>query len=194
MSGVRFEYFTTRGLGRRGAYAVGFSLIEILLVVVIVMTLAALTISMVGRGKRVASGAVCLNNLRSISQGFAFFTIDHGGRYPDPAANNQPWEASIIGYLPPNNAGSNAYFKCPADGELFPVMGSSYDWRDTGVPNTTMAGSSIATIGRPSAVMVYDVLPGWHAPAKINVGTADGAVMMLSQDDWFHDLSTPIRP
>jgi competence protein ComGC len=183
------DYLSTRVVRRRG-----FSLIELLLVMLIIMTLLALMLSFVGKGKRIASGTVCLSNLRSISQAFAFFTVDHGGRYPDPAANNQPWEESVVPYFPPVTSGPSSFFKCPADGELFPVIGSSYDWRDTGIPSTTMAGRSVMDVTRPSAALVYDALPGWHAPGKINVGTADGSVMLISQDDWFHDLSTPIRP
>lgn len=83
-------------------------------------------------------------------------------------------------------------FACEADTELFPAVGSSYDWRDTGRPATTLAGKSTAEITRPDAVLVFEALPGWHARRKINVARVDGSATTMDDEACFRDLRQPI--
>lgn len=175
-----------------GAPRAGFSLVEILLVIVIMLTLVALLLSVIGQARNAASGTSCLVNLRSISQSFAFYTVDNVGCYPNPAASGQSWEQSISLYLPPTGGSGASFFKCPADQEVFPSLGSSYDWRDTGDPTTTLAGQSVAHVSRENAILAFDALPGWHAPQLINVTLMTGSSYAVRAEEWLKDLSSPV--
>ncbi len=158
------------------------------------MTLIALVASFLGQARNMAGGTTCLSNLRSLSQAFAFYTVDNTGHYPDPASNNMAWEQSISNFLPPPSTTSTAsVFHCPADQEIYPAVNSSYDWRDTGVPATTLAGRSVTDVTRENAILVFDVLPGWHAPKMINVSLMTGSAYSDTQSDWLGDLNTPLR-
>lgn len=60
----------------------GFSLVEILVVVAIVATLASLSIPVVGNMMEKAAMTADLNNLNQIGQGIASFVADNNGRIP----------------------------------------------------------------------------------------------------------------
>ena len=61
-------------------------------------------------------------------------------------------------------------FVCPADNELAPIVGSSYDWRDTADASTTLAGRVITDCGRPSLIIAFEAC---------QAGTRGGCSMWL---------------
>ncbi len=164
----------------------GFSVIELLVVIGIIAILIAIIVPVVSRARQSKRTVECLNNLRSIGAGFQAYALEHQGRLPDPETTEQSWEQLIT-------PTTGDHFHCPADSELFPVVGSSYDWRDTGKESTTMAGKSIADVRRSNAVLAMDALPGWHLKSKINVLRLDGSVETMDQQECFRDLATPVR-
>ena len=84
-------------------------------------------------------------------------------------------------------------FQCPADSDIFRLVGSSYDWRDTGpFPETTIAGKLAASNMRQNTVMAYDQLFGWHGKHVINVVRLDGSALPMSDDDFAKDLQQPV--
>ena len=123
--------------------------------------------------------AACSATLRQIASAFQLYAQDNKLRYPDPGLSNLSWEQMLARY-------HNAPFACPSDEEVFPALGSSYDWRDTG------DGRSVASISRPDAVLSFEALPGWHGTSRINVARVDGSVATLYEDECFQDLSQSI--
>ena len=180
--------------GAQVARRAGFSLLEILLVVVIILTLCSLLVASLGRARSATTKTICLTNLRSISQAFAFYTVDNAGSYPNPAASNTSWEAAISSYLPPPSSTNSPVFRCAADQEIYANVGSSYDWRDTGVTNTTLAGRNVSTLQRDNAILAFDMLPGWHEPKMMNVVLITGSASSVCQKEWFADFSSPLGP
>ena len=90
-------------------------------------------------------------------------------------------------------ASCRAHSRCQSDGGLYDQVKSSYDWRDTGDPRTTLAGKTLLDIHRSSAVFVFDALPDWHGKGMINIAQADGSTRAVTYDDCQKDLETPLN-
>ena len=162
----------------------GFTLVEVLVVIAIISLVIGLLLVALSRVRRSGHSVQCLANLQRIGQAFNQYTLDHGGRLPDPFANHTSWEGALAAYLP-----TPGVFRCPADQEVGPALGSSYDWRDTGDPATTLAGRYVTDVTRPAeVVLAFDALPGWHDRKKVNVVRLDGAALTLDQSAFFADL------
>ena len=166
----------------------GFTLIELLVVVTIVAVIGAIVVAAVGKGRNASQNIACLSNLHSIGLGLTSWAGDHSGQFPDPVALNQSWEQCLNTYV-----ASNQVFACPADSEIYPAVGSSYDWRDTGDPSTTLAGRSMVSVNRSNVVLAFESLPGWHMNGKMNAFCLDGSAHTLDQQRCLTDLQTPIR-
>jgi len=187
----------TRHLGRHlrarrrasggGGGTPAFTYVELLVALGIVSVLAALLIPVVGRMKASARGVRCASNLHQIALGFQHYAMNNGGRLPDPPAIDLPWERVLLPYVQ-----NTDLYKCPADDEIATSLGSSYDWRDTGDAQTTLAGAAI-TDGKPGTVLVYDVLPGWHAPGQMTAARVDGSAGMMNARDCLADIMMPLR-
>ena len=77
--------------------------------------------------------------------------------------------------------------RCPGDEEIYPAVGSSYDWRDTGNPDTTLAGRLI-TKARSDAVLAFETLPGWHNLRQMNAVRVDGSALVMESRECLKDL------
>lgn len=166
----------------------GFTLIETLVVVLILGVIAAIaTVSLSGSRRSVRSG-LCLSNLRQINSAFRQYAISNKHLLPDPAVSGISWPRAVQPYL-----SGQLSLNCPADTEVFPLTGISYDWRDTGEASTTMAGRAIDQGARTTAVLNFESLPGWHAARKINVARIDGSASTMDETACFKDLATPVR-
>lgn len=170
--------------GRRG----GFTLAEVLVVIGIIVVLMALLFPIFGQTRSAAQSVACLANLRQIHAGLLQYAADNGKRLPDPFVSQTSWEQSLRKYVTNTDA-----FRCKADGELYPAVGSSYDWRDTGRPETTMAGRMLTDCERGDAVLALEALPGWHAGGRINAVRMDGSAEPMDQDVCLGDLLLPVR-
>jgi len=60
----------------------GFTLVEVLIVITIVIVLAAISFSTTKHLRRSASSAVCVSKMNQIGNAFLIFAQDRGGRYP----------------------------------------------------------------------------------------------------------------
>ena len=172
---------------RRGAGR-AFSLLEVVVVIVILGVALAIFLPSLVQSRRSVQTGVCLSQLRSLGVGLRQYALANGGLLPDPAVTGVSWARSIQRHVTDQSA-----FVCPSDNEVAPVAGCSYDWRDTGDPATTMAGRSLDKVNRTNAVLVFDSLPDWHAPKKINIARLDGSSHTVDAAECFKDLLLPVR-
>ena len=171
--------------GRRPSQ-IGFTLVELLVVIAILAILLSLVLAALARARASASAVACCANLRQIGVALHVYAGDNAGRLPDPGESGISWETSIR-YCNLN------VLRCPADDEVFPAVGSSYDWRDTGDPDTTLAGRPI-TKARGDAVLAFETLPGWHNRKKMNAVRVDGSALIMEERDCLGDLQiSPLR-
>lgn len=150
--------------------------------------LVALLVPVIGKGRASAQSAYCLSQLRQIANGLFQYAADNDRRLPDPFHAEKSWEQLVRRYVSSPNT-----FQCPGDAELFAVVGSSYDWRDTGSPDTTLAGRLIDDSVRGDCVLAFEALPAWHARGRMNAALLNGAVVSMEQELCMGDIQTPIR-
>jgi type II secretory pathway pseudopilin PulG len=174
---------------RPGRSAPGYSYIELLVSLGIVSILLALLVPLIGRSRASAQSVACLAQLRQIGAGFLQYAADNDRRLPDPFMLQRSWEQILQPYVA--NADT---FRCAGDHEMYPMVGSSYDWRDTGRRETTMAGKVITDTDRAECVLAFEALPGWHARGRMNAVLLNGSVLAMDQELCMGDLQTPIRP
>jgi prepilin-type N-terminal cleavage/methylation domain-containing protein len=179
---------TTSAFGARARRSGGFSLVELLVVILILGVLMGITIAVVTRVRSAAANTSCLANLSQIAMAFQQYATSHKGRLPDPLASDTSFEQALSQYV----SGGASAFRCPADEELFDMLGSSYDWRDTPDADTTLAGKPLAA-ARGNAILTFEALPGWHQKGKINAATCGGAVMTMDRDTCLADLDKPVQ-
>lgn len=165
----------------------GFTLAELLIVIGIVVVLLGLLLPAIAKARRSARSVSCLSQLHSISLAFQQHAASRGGRLPDPLAENISWEQSLLEYVQ-----SPAIFRCPGDDELFETLGTSYDWRDTGDPASTLAGASLV-IAKGDTVLVFDALPNWHVEGKMNAALVDGSTASMDIAECLTNVMSPLR-
>jgi prepilin-type N-terminal cleavage/methylation domain-containing protein len=68
----------------------GFTLVEVLVVIGVIIVLAALLFPVMARVRQGGQRTVCLNNMKQLGLAFQQYTIDHDSRYPG-AGQFQKW-------------------------------------------------------------------------------------------------------
>lgn len=162
-----------------------FTLVELLIVMAIIAVVLSILVPVMTRARAASQSVTCLSNLRQISVAFHLFAERNDKRFPDPSVTRVSWESSLTQY-----AGTNV-FACPADNEIFPSVGSSYDWRDTPYPATTLAGKTLTDSASSSLVLVFEALPGWHDRKRINAAFLDGTARDMPYEACLSDLEKP---
>jgi prepilin-type processing-associated H-X9-DG protein len=160
-------------------------MIEMLCVMAIIVLLIGILVPVIGRTRASARSVQCVSTVRQIALAVHLYAENNKLFLPDPAGADKSWEQMLMPYY-------SAGFVCQADLELAPTVGSSYDWRDTGHPMTTLAGRLLPDVRRHDAVMVFEALPGWHHKRKINVAFVDGSATTMDDEKCFADLTRPI--
>ncbi len=166
-----------------------FTLVELLVVIGIIAILISILIGSLTRARRAARNSACCSNLRQIAIAFVHYALDNKNHLPNPVGAEHGWEDFLHKYAP-----SLDIYHCPADEDLFAAFNSSYDWRDTGDPDTTLAGRALSDVRRAGVVLAYEALPGWHYKHTINIVRVDGSVSTVPEEECFADLATPVRP
>jgi hypothetical protein len=166
---------------QRAAPGRGLTVTETMVCIGILALLVGVSAALISGGRRGRALAGCAANLHNLHTAFQMYLTDYQDTYPEASPIKQ-WEDQLRAYAP------RAMFRCPADAELFTVLGSSYNWRDTGDPATTLAGVPASRVFRSDAVLVFDAFPGWHAPGKIQVLKVDNTQELMPQEAFFSDL------
>ena len=165
----------------------GFSLVELLVVLGIITLLGTLLLTVASHVRMASQSTRCMANLHNIAVAFTNYANDNDGRYPTPVAVDRSWESLLQPYLSQKDT-----FACPADDEMYPSVGSSYDWRDTPDPYTTLAGRPMASVTRPDAVLAFETLPGWHGKHLMNAVRVNGSEAAMIDDQCLLDLQSAV--
>ena len=175
-----------RLLPGRPACARGLSTLELLVSAAIISIVASISLVGLSKAQKTRGATYCSSNLRSIGMAFQNYAIDNQGFLPNTVGTNTQWEDSLRKYV------HRTTFQCPSDNELFVSLGSSYDWRDTGNPDTTLVGRQLMVAIRGQVALSFEGLPGWHRRNMVQVVNLDGSVIVINQDTLLQDLTTPV--
>ena len=96
----------------------GFSLVEMLVVIAIIVILAALLLPVLSSAKAKAKRTACLNDLKQINLGVHLYAVDNGDKLPDTGIGTyityREIVKSYVGLHGPSSA-QDKVFACPAD-------------------------------------------------------------------------------
>jgi len=156
----------------------GFTLLELLAVIAVVVVLAATTIPAVDFGISRANSAKCLGNLRAIGAGLNGWLADNNMMMPALVAGrkSRAEEVPVIDTVLAPWLTDPRVFACPADRVLAASTGTSYYW------NSVLSGQSALNLNFLSLATDLSKIPvvvdkeGWHRHSKdkVNHLFADG--------------------
>ena len=94
---------------------VGFTLVELLVVIGIIAVLIALLLPVLGQARQSARRTACLSNLRQLTAAVISYAIDHDGRVVSSDTNDRgTWDTSGDGIDTIRHGALSAYVKNPA--------------------------------------------------------------------------------
>jgi prepilin-type N-terminal cleavage/methylation domain-containing protein/prepilin-type processing-associated H-X9-DG protein len=152
----------------------GFTLVEMLIVVAVVVTLAGIGVPLVKSALAKSREAACLTKLRSLGVALEGYLQDHNQILPELAmgrssrADDAPvLETVLLPYVETPDA-----FKCPQDDREFAKSGSSYFWNhlQNGLPVSKLSFFGIED--RPDRIPLISDKESWH-PGGTNFLYAD---------------------
>jgi prepilin-type N-terminal cleavage/methylation domain-containing protein len=150
----------------------GFTLTEMLVVLAIIGTLAAIIYpisrSFVGKSRE----AACLDHLRSLGVGLQGYLQDHNDIMPtlETGRASKSDDVPVLDTVLPPYLGSAETFQCPADKVQFAKTGCSYSW------NSYQSGKHVSKLYffgiRPESIPLITDKESWH-PSGTNFLYAD---------------------
>jgi prepilin-type N-terminal cleavage/methylation domain-containing protein/prepilin-type processing-associated H-X9-DG protein len=152
----------------------GFTLVEMLIVVAVVATLAGIGVPLVRSALARSREAACLTKLRSLGVALEGYLQDHNRILPGLAMGRSSrnddtpvLETVLLPYVEAPDA-----FKCPQDDREFAKSGSSYFWNhlQSGLPVTKLSFFGIED--RPERIPLISDKESWH-PGGTNFLYAD---------------------
>jgi prepilin-type N-terminal cleavage/methylation domain-containing protein len=106
----------------------GFSLVEILVVIAIVMLLVAMVLPIMQTARQQAHKVTCASNLRQIGLSLEMYSLDYSGYFPKEEVMSSPiwttWQMLLKPYIDKNQKKEAGYYtnlvhKCPADHDTY---------------------------------------------------------------------------
>ncbi|MGC4016257.1 MAG: type II secretion system protein [Luteolibacter sp.] len=154
----------------------GFTLVELLVTITIIIVLASLSVPLVRRGIAKSRQAACMGKLRNIGVALESYLQDHNRKMPELAAARSSkdeevkvLETELEPYLPAKDS-----FQCPADAKEFKKTGSSYIWNSSVNGQLASNLSFLGKDGRPQAIPLVADKESWHPePKGTNILYAD---------------------
>jgi prepilin-type N-terminal cleavage/methylation domain-containing protein len=154
----------------------GFTLVEIMFALGIVLLLAGIiwpfTAHYMGRARE----ATCLQNLNVIGAGLQQYQQDHGNLLPALKPGRQSkdldvpvMDTELIGYV-----GNANVFHCPADSEQFRKTGCSYFWNSALNGMEVSKASFMGLQNSPEEIPLASDKESWH-PNEVNILYADSS-------------------
>lgn len=119
------EFLETGGQGN------AFTLVELLVVIALIATVASLLLPAFGRAKESGRGAICLSNLHQVGLALQLYVQDYRNHLPYmrdqslSSTNDLPGPDLVLS----NYLGNVHVLQCPSDRQsLYEKTGSSYSW------------------------------------------------------------------
>ena len=165
----------------------GFTLMEILIVMIIIALFTAILFPSLKKSKQMAARTNCASNLRQFGFAYQLYAADYGGRFPNIALSL---------YANPENCIYDRYIKnakvfwCPANSHVLPPTGINNEinignWNNSYsfVFGLTASNSSAMMIPMISDRGIYrrELTYGNH-PTGINVLYLDGSIHWINKD------------
>ena len=166
-------------------------MIELFVVLGIITVLMGLGLAGASKLRKRSQSISCISNLRQIHAAFFQYTISNRV-FPTPRNTNAgpSWELTLSAN---NFITDPQIFRCPADEVVYPFIGSSYDWRDTGDMATTVAGTAPTENARTNFVLAWEAADSFHAKGKMNAVFMDGSAGEMDTVACARDQLQPIR-
>lgn len=143
---------------RTPSASAAFTLVEILISLGVVLTLAALLVPVAGKARQQANTAACLSNLKQCGTLIHLYAADHDQAFPIATQNNQGYVTALSEYLPKNEALAvrNVYVSPSAKYPVGDYGGSRFTYA---VHNGLFGGASqepvrMLAVTRPSEVIM----------------------------------------
>lgn len=151
----------------------GFTLVEMLVVVAMIMLLAALLLPVLSSARSMARKKDCQSRLRQIGLAMATYVEAFGtsGKYPDVGQmpSLAPGRPTLMSVLGPYVQDNKQIFACPMDLKYYPQEGISFEYRAL-----TFAGKTI-----PQSL---------SSPFNPNTTRSSYEVIMMTDFDPFHGV------
>jgi prepilin-type N-terminal cleavage/methylation domain-containing protein len=154
----------------------GFTLVEVLVTIAIIVALAALVIpvsrSFIGKSRQ----AACLGNLRQIGIGIESYLQDHNDTMPNLEAGRRSRneDVPVMDNTLNEYLSSEDVFHCPEDKKFFRETGSSYLWNSTQSGRNKLRLVFFGVNGDPSRVPLVTDKEAWHpGESGVNILYAD---------------------
>jgi len=156
----------------------GFTILEILVVVVIISLLTLIAIPSIGILQARGQSAKCLSNLRQIGIALQAYLADNNMEMPTLLAGRRSVEevGPVLDDTLSSYTDNMSIFLCPADRTLGKQSGTSYYWNSA--LNGQRAGSLnfLQLVDALSRIPILSDKEGWHRfrDNKVNFLYADG--------------------
>ncbi|HEX4085769.1 MAG TPA: type II secretion system protein [Chthoniobacteraceae bacterium] len=157
---------------------IGFTLMELLVVIAVISILAALVVPVYNRTMATTRSAGCLSNLRQLGMALSSYLGDHNFIMP----NLRAARSSTSDNVPVIDNTLNQYvtepkvFACPADNQnLWQSTGTSYYWNN-GIDLQSVANLSFLGIQGGSRIPILVDKAAFHPTSshQVNILYADG--------------------